>query len=100
MRMVPTLKHIIGRVGQIIWPAATVCLVLLADTAAWAQTACVRCSGPEQVYRCDVSSDGAVTDQAVGFFCLVEDRERTYAWTLRDPARRAGLRGADRKLRV
>ncbi len=70
MRMVPTLKHIIGRVGQSIWPAATVCFVLLSGAAAWAQTACVRCSGPEQVYRCDVSSDGAVTNQAVGFFCL------------------------------
>lgn len=68
--MVPILKHIVGKLGNDIWPAATLCLALLGGSAASAQTACVRCFGPEQVYRCEARSEQAIPEQAVGLFCV------------------------------
>jgi hypothetical protein len=68
--MVPTLKHIVGGQRNDIWPAAALCLGLFAGSAASAQTACVQCSGPDQVYRCEATSNQAIPDQAVGWFCV------------------------------
>jgi hypothetical protein len=70
MRMVPTLKHIACPVGKDIWPAALLCLGILAASAASAEVACVQCSGPEQLYRCEITADHAIPDQAVGMFCV------------------------------
>lgn len=49
-------------------PAVLIAMFLTG--AASAQTACVRCFGPEQVYRCEAVSDLAVQENAVGFFCV------------------------------
>ena len=68
--MVPTLKHIADRVGKYIWPAAAVCLGLLTNSPASAQTACVQCTGPEQVYRCEATADEPIPSQTVGLFCV------------------------------
>lgn len=68
--MVATLKHIARRLGKYIWPAAAVCLALLTGSAASARIACVQCSGPEQVYRCEATADQPIPDQAVGLFCV------------------------------
>ena len=68
--MVPTLKHIIGRHGKHIWLPATVCLGVLTASAVSAEMACVRCFGPEQVYRCEATSDVAIPAQAAGLFCV------------------------------
>jgi hypothetical protein len=70
MRMVLTLKHIARRRGQDIWPAATVCLTLLTGSAASAQVACVQCSGPEQIYRCEATADQPIPSQTLGLFCV------------------------------
>jgi hypothetical protein len=53
--------------------AATIPAVLMAALlagSATAQTACVRCFGPEQVYRCEAVSDLPVEENAVGLFCV------------------------------
>jgi hypothetical protein len=68
--MVLTLKHITRRLVRDIPPAAALCLALLTAAAASAQTACVQCSGPEQVYRCEATSDQPMPNQAVGLFCV------------------------------
>jgi hypothetical protein len=68
--MVLTLKHIARRLGKDIWPAAGICLAVLAGSAASAQTTCVKCFGPEQVYRCEAKADEPIPDQAVGLFCV------------------------------
>ena len=68
--MVPILKHITRRLGKDIWPAAAVCLSVFTGLAASAQTACVQCSGPDQVYRCEATADQPIPDQAVGLFCV------------------------------
>jgi hypothetical protein len=68
--MVTTLKHIARQLGKDIWPAAALCLSLLIGSAASAQIACVQCSGPEQVYRCEATTDQAIPNQAVGLFCV------------------------------
>jgi hypothetical protein len=72
MRVIATLKHIVIGRGTSIWPAAALCLAFLAGTAACAQTACVRCFGPEQVYRCAAVSNEAIADQAVKLFCVAK----------------------------
>jgi hypothetical protein len=68
--MVPTLKHIARRLGKDIWPVAVVSFALLTGSAALAETACVRCFGPEQVYRCEATADQPIPNQAVGLFCV------------------------------
>ena len=68
--MVLTLKHIARRRGKVIWPAATVCLTLLTGSAASAQVACVQCSGPERIYRCEATADHPIPNQTVGLFCV------------------------------
>jgi hypothetical protein len=68
--MVMILKHIPGRHGEVIWTAAAAGLLCLTASAASEQTACVRCSGPEQVYRCVATAEQPIPDQAVGFFCV------------------------------
>jgi hypothetical protein len=72
MRVIATLKHIVVGRGTDIWPAAVLCLAFLAGTAACAQTACVRCFGPEQVYRCAAVSNEAIPEQAVSLFCVAK----------------------------
>lgn len=68
--MVRTLKHIARRLGKDIWPVAVVSFALLTGSAALAETACVRCFGPEQVYRCEATADQPIPNQAVGLFCV------------------------------
>jgi hypothetical protein len=68
--MVAILKHIAGRRGEHIWPAAALWLGLLAGSAACAQIACVQCSGPDQLYRCEATADQPIADLAVGLFCV------------------------------
>jgi len=68
--MVPTLKHIAFPLGKDIWPAAVLCLGIFASSAASAEVACVQCSGPEQLYRCEITADHAIPDQAAGMFCV------------------------------
>ncbi len=70
MPMGTTLKHIGRQLGKDIWPAAAVCLALLTGSAALAQVACVQCSSPEQVYRCEATADEPIPNQAVGLFCV------------------------------
>jgi hypothetical protein len=70
--MVATLNHIDHRLGKDIWRAAALCLGLLPAWTALAQTACVRCSNPDQVYRCEASSSQAIPDQALGLFCVAK----------------------------
>ena len=69
-RMVPTLKHITCPLGKVIWPAAALYLGIFAASGASAEVACVQCSGPDQLYRCEVKVDQAIPDQAVGLFCV------------------------------
>jgi hypothetical protein len=68
--MVQTLKHIGNRLGKDIRPGAAVCLILLAASAASAQSVCVQCWGPEQLYRCEATADQPIPDQTVGLFCV------------------------------
>ena len=70
MPVVLTLKHIARRRGKYIWPAAAVCLALLTGSAASTQVACVQCSGPEQIYRCEATADQPIPNQTVGLFCV------------------------------
>jgi hypothetical protein len=48
------------------------CLALWTGPAAWAETACVRCSGPDQVYACEVTSNEHIPEQAAGLFCVAK----------------------------
>lgn len=49
-----------------------ICLTLWTGPAAWAETACVRCSGPDQVYACEVTSNESIPEQAAGLFCVAK----------------------------
>jgi hypothetical protein len=42
----------------------------VAPAMADSKLACVRCSGPEQTYRCRAMSEETVPPQAVNFFCM------------------------------
>lgn len=61
--------HILCQLSR---PAAWTCAwlgLLLSATALSAQTACVRCTGPEQTYRCEATADEPIETRALGFFC-------------------------------
>jgi hypothetical protein len=51
---------------------ALLAVVLLLGAPVRAETlnACVRCTGPDQTYRCNVMSDEAVRSNAVRLFCM------------------------------
>jgi hypothetical protein len=48
---------------------ATLALLLLAGAAS-AQTACVRCTGPDATYSCTATSEERIADAALGLFCV------------------------------
>ena len=48
-----------------------ICLAFWA-TPAGAETACVSCSGPDQLYRCEANSDQSIPEQAAGLFCVAK----------------------------
>jgi hypothetical protein len=53
----------------LLWAISALCCLarpVLADP----QFACVRCSGPDQTYRCNAMSDEAIPADAVRFFCM------------------------------
>jgi hypothetical protein len=51
-------------------PALAVLLLLGSPVRAETLNACVRCTGPEQIYRCNVMSDEVVRADAVRLFCM------------------------------
>lgn len=55
--------------GLAFWVTAGV-LWLGAAAHADSRSACVRCSGPDQTYRCNVMSDETVAADAVRYFCM------------------------------
>lgn len=50
--------------------ASAISLALWTGPAACAETTCVRCSGPDQVYACEVTSNERIPEQAAGLFCV------------------------------
>lgn len=48
---------------------ALIVLALAPAVAAAGEIACVRCTGPDQIYRCEVSGDAAPGASSVGLFC-------------------------------
>jgi hypothetical protein len=55
--------------GRALWAAAGL-LWLGVAAHAESRSACVRCAGPDQTYRCNVMSDEAVAADAVRYFCM------------------------------
>lgn len=63
-------------------PAAfSLCLLLMLISPSAAQDICVRCTGPEQTYRCQVDGAGVPSDgRALSFFCAAKiAEENTHA---------------------
>jgi hypothetical protein len=61
----------IGAVTGLLW--------CLAPASADSEFACVRCTGPDQTYRCKAMSDDPVPAQALGYFCMTQiAREHTH----------------------
>jgi hypothetical protein len=56
-------------IGWAISALACPCWLCVAAHAG-TQTACVRCSGPERIYRCNVMSDDTVPSEATRYFCM------------------------------
>jgi hypothetical protein len=50
--------------------AFTVLLCSAAPVSADSEMACVRCTGPDQTYRCRAMSEDTVPSQALSYFCM------------------------------
>src|SRR3990172_12239844 len=61
----------VGRrtIGWAIWTIVCSCW-LCAVAKAKTQTACVRCTGPDRTYRCNVMADDFVPSEAARYFCM------------------------------
>ncbi|WP_125461587.1 MULTISPECIES: hypothetical protein [Rhodomicrobium] len=55
-----------GRIG------ATLCLLIISVSALSAEGVCVRCTGPDQTYRCDATADHPIANRELGLFCAAK----------------------------
>jgi hypothetical protein len=46
--------------------------VFLTASATLAQTACIRCSGPSELYACQAIADSPISEKTVGLFCAAK----------------------------
>jgi hypothetical protein len=64
--------------GQLCLIGGTFAAALITASASAAQTACIRCTGPEAAYICTVTSEEPFRDKATGLYCaskIAADRQ-------------------------